>query len=302
MSTLNNLPFLLRTNDVERHILSIDSRFRDAPMTSGASDFYFTLPVQIRNVLRLRLTSVELPSRYWFFSSKKSNVSFGIKRGAGVMKIVTIQDGNYTPSQLATAVEAALTAAGVSGFLVSFNENNSSFTFSTAPPTARFTIDTTIGSINRPFDYGLGFYLGLSYGQHASVAGDANQILVSNKIATVAGDNYLLLLLNDYYCINHSFYGNTIKAFAKILLKNGPNSEEFDDYAGDHIKEIVLPGPQDLSRIHVQLVDTYGIPVDFGGTNFSFSLEIMEIKNLSLYKSIRDSLASRWIGTGGFST
>jgi len=299
MPSLSNLPVTLRSNDLERHIVSIDSRFRDAPFTTSASNFHFTLPIPVRNVLRLRLTSVELPSRYWFFSSKKSNVSFAITMGAGTTKIVSIPDGNYTPAQLATAVGSALTVAGVSGVTVSFNENNSSFTFSSV---SQFTLDTTVASINRPFDYGLGFYLGFSYGQHASVAGGGNQILVSNKIATVAGDNYLLLLLNDYYCIQHSFYGNTVKAFAKILLKNGPKSEDFDDYAGDHIKEIVLPGPQDIARIHVQILDAYGVPVDFGGTNFSFSLEIMEIKNLSLRNALRDSLASRWIGTGNFST
>jgi hypothetical protein len=92
--------------------------------------------------------------------------------------------------------------------------------------------------------------------------------------------------------------GNTIKAFAKIVVKDQKNYMSFGDSAGDHIKEIVFPGVQDLKRFRIQLLNAYGQLIDMTNTNFSMSLELLEIKNMNLHAAIRDSLSLRWIGAG----
>jgi hypothetical protein len=68
----------------------------------------------------------------------------------------------------------------------------------------------------------------------------------------------------------------------------------YDDYASQHAKEVVFPTPQDLSRLHVQLLDAYGCPIDFGSSHISFSIEVLEIMNLSLYNTVRDAFAVGW--------
>jgi hypothetical protein len=70
----------------------------------------------------------------------------------------------------------------------------------------------------------------------------------------------------------------------------------FDDYASQHAKEVVFPAPQDLSRLKIQIVDAYGQLIDMSGMNMSFSIEVLEVRNLNLYNLIRDSLAIRYAG------
>jgi len=298
---LNTVPLLLRSNDVERHIINIDSRFRDNANLTTASNFYFTLPNTIRNVLRIRLTSVELPNNYYFFTEAKSNVSIRIfyKDSAGnpIGVPLVIPDGNYTADDMLTALTTVINdASGLSWLAVTFDCTTGHFVFA---GNQYFGVDTTYGAYPRPFDYGLGYYLGFTYGLYKSTpVTPTTQVVVSDIPANFAGDPYILLGLNDYYCVNHSYYGNTLKAFAKIIIKDMKNYMGFDDYAGDHIKEIVFPGAQDLTRFRIQLFDAYGQLLDLNATNFSMSLELLEIKNLNLHTAIRDSLSLRWIGAG----
>jgi len=300
-ANLNTVPLLLRSNDVERHIINIDSRFRDSATMTTASSFFFTLPTTIRNVLRIRLTSIEIPNNYYFFTAEKSNVSIRLfykdanNNPIGVPLV--IPDGNYTADDMLTALTTAIAdISGLSWLHVAFDCTNGHFIFS---GNQYFGIDTMYDSLQRPFDYGLGYYLGFTYGLHSSSpVSPTSQVVISDIPANFAGDPYILLVLNDYYCVNHSYNGNTLKAFAKIIIKDMKNYMSFDDYAGDHIKEIVFPGAQDLTRFRVQLFDSYGQLLDLNATNFSMSLELLEIKNLKLYASIRDSLALRWVGAG----
>jgi hypothetical protein len=309
---LNTVPLLLRSNDVERHIINIDSRFRDNANLTTASNFYFTLPNTIRNVLRIRLTSIEIPNNCYFFTEAKSNVTIRIfyKDAAGNPFAVplVIPDGNYNAQDIINALTAAKTQIpGLAWLNIQFDAINGHFIFYGNPPGGqKFGVDTTYETLQLPFDYGLGYYLGFEQRLHMSVAltvgsaaiASGTQVVESDFPANFAGDSYILLALNDYNCVNHSFYGNTIKAFAKIIVKDQKNYMSFDDYAGDHIKEIVFPGAQDLKRFRIQLLNAYGRLIDMTNTNFSMSLELLEIKNMNLHAAIRDSLSLRWFGAG----
>jgi hypothetical protein len=58
--------------------------------------------------------------------------------------------------------------------------------------------------------------------------------------------------------------------------------------------EIVFPSPIDLKILQVKLIDPYGEIVDLNCMNFSFSLEITEVLNTSLYDFYRNYI---WLGT-----
>jgi hypothetical protein len=120
---------------------------------------------------------------------------------------------------------------------------------------------------------------------------------VSDCPANFAGDSYLFLRVNDYSCVRHNYNGNTLNSLAKIVVKQSKNDMTFDDYAGHHIKEVVMTGPEDLRRLHIQIVDAYGEVVDMPCTNFSFSLEILEIMNVNLFNAFRESLSMPYLLT-----
>lgn len=298
------VPLKLRANDIVRHIINVDSRFRDMPTTSTASDFYVSLLSPVKNVLRIRITSIEFPNNYYIFTAARRNVSFEVlyDKAAPKRVAVVVPEGNYTACEMVDAINGALKAAGTSWLTVAFDEITGRFTFSGSQ---YFAINTAYESFDRPFDYGLGYNLGFGRGTHVSVKtvlSPPTYTVVSDTCANFAGDNYVFLRVNDFNCVRQTVKitdaegrvvetNNDFNALAKVVLREPKNYMAFDDYASQHAKEVVFPAPTDLSRLHVEVLDAYGAPLDLCSSQVSFSIEVLEVRNLSLYNVIRDSLA-----------
>jgi hypothetical protein len=305
------LPFKLRATDVVKHIVNVDSRFRDQPWASEAADFYFSLLSPVRNVLRVRITSVEFPNNYKFFTEGRRNVSLrllwldGGLTGTTLSTDVVIEDGNYTAGDMMDALDAAIAASPFPyPTTVSFSEITGKFTFDVSGATSKFGIDPVGGGWEeREFDYGLAYYLGFTRKRtHKAVDLSGSWQLVSDKCANFAGDNYLFLRVNDYACVRQTVQlfedvagtrkrnQSDFTALAKLVLREPKNYMTFDDYASQQAKEVVFPSPVDLSRLRIQVLDVYGEVVDMCSMQFSFSLEVLEVRNPAIYNAVRDQL------------
>ena len=288
-----DLPFELRANDVVRHIINIDSRFRELP-ASTTSDFYYRLFAPVKNILRIRVTSVEFPNNYLMFTEARENISLRIIYDLSAVKTygVVIPDGNYSAYEMQVAIQNALTDLSGLTLTVAFDHISGSFTFT---GNQYFAVDTTWHSLKRPFDYGLGYYLGFSRKCHKAFDVSGSWIVTSNQCASFSGDNYVFLKINEFNCVQQQTADQTFQCLAKVLLREPKNYMAFDDYASQHVKEVVFPQPQDLSRFHIQILDAYGNMMDLCNAQLSFSLEVLEVRNLSLYNAIRDSITLQYV-------
>lgn len=300
IANVRDLPIELRANDVVTHCISIDSRFRQNPGTTSSSDFFIRLLTPIKNVLRVRVTSIELPNNYYTFTAARKNVSFRIYYGPVTPSRpyydIVVPDGNYSVNDMITALNDAFAAAPV-GILTGmqiqpFDVITGHFTIIWNAP---FTLDTTVGSAVRPIEYGLGYNLGFSYGTFDASGSGVAYSLRSNQSAYFASDQYALLKINAFDCVTHQLPDETLTALAKIIIRDPKNYVAYDDYSSGVAKEVVFPAPQDLSRLHVQLFDPYGVVMSFGTSQFSFTLEVLEVRNSSLYNTIRDSLTLQYV-------
>lgn len=302
-ATMKDVPFQLRASDAKRHVLNIDSKFRENPWNTTAGDFWFRLTEPVRNVLRVKVSSIELPNNYRFFTLSRQYTTISILTEANVYDII-IPDGNYLAPEMVAALTAGIALSpDLSGMTVQFADVTGQFTWCAPFP---FSINTTRGSHNRPFSYGLGWFLGFSFGIHAAIEtspGSGQYCVTSDGCADFAGDKYLLLKVNDFDCLTHTIsvastnpmesnliQENAITALAKVILRQSKNYVAFDDYSSQHIKEVVFQNPRDLKRFHIQLLDEFGEPVDLCTAQFSFSLEVIEVLNPSLYDSLRDGI------------
>jgi len=307
---LRDLPFRLNASDIVKHIITIDSRFREVEADSTSSHFHYRLLTPIRNVLRVRITSIELPNNYHIFSNYRRNVTMNITFGSPpTTHTIIIPDGNYLADgmvkQLNTTIQAI--APWMAAY---FNTNTGEFSFyANNNPSTPFTIDTACVGVrqanpicqvvdvtyDRPYDYGLGYNLGFSRGTHTSIP-DASgaQYVVSDQLAYFAGDPYVFLKINNFDCVRQTIGKNDFTALAKIVIREPKDYMTFDDYASNHAKEFTFPAPTDLSRFEIQLLDPYGVNIDMRSSQFSFSLEVLEVRNLSLYNMIRDAFATSW--------
>ncbi len=304
---VTTLPFHVRATDVVRHIVNVDSRFRDTPQLNTQADFYYTLLSPIKNILRVRVSSIEFPNNYYIFTRGRKNTTITIlytnPLAVPTSATITIPDGNYNASDMVAALTAAIASnSDLStwlGLQVTFNGSNGKFTLNGIKT---FTIDTATGGWDRPFDYGLGSQLGFSRGLHVAGALSPPFTVSSDGCANFAGDNYFFLQVNDLECVKQtvSVYDSTwlqsrrqqneFTALAKVVIREPKNYMSFDDYAGHHAKEFVYTAPADLTRLRIRILDAYGEVLDMCTNQFSFSLEILEVRNMAVYDAIRDSL------------
>jgi hypothetical protein len=296
----SDVTFELQATDIKRHILNVDSRFRESG--GSTSDFYFRLLSPVKNVLRVNIVHLEFPNNYYMFSAKRRNVSVRIRYGPSFSStfMATIVDGNYTAYDLQDSLNAIFKGAGGLPWLsASFDLITGKFTFI---GTQAFEIDTALVGVyplstwNREFDYGLGYNLGFTRSVFPCGPPDVsgNRYVTSDQMGFFAGDCYVFLKLNDFDCVLQTTRDSDFTALAKVMIKEPKNYLSFDDGASLHVKEVVFPTPQDLSRLHVQVLDTYGEIMDLGSSQISFSIEVLEIMNLSLYNTLRNAFAVGW--------
>lgn len=297
---LKDIPLSLHANDIVKHIVNIDSRFRVPTEGTDSCYFYFRLPTPIRNVLRIRVTSIEIPNNYYIFSSYRRNVTIYISFGTPlVTAAIVIPDGNYLVDDMVTTLNRLLDSVPALSWLdVSFNPVPNTFTFT---GTQNFCLNTicTPGnaeSYARECDYGLGYNLGFARGLYPAMdMSNGTYTVTSNQNISFTGDPYVFLKVNDFECVRQTTVGGyQFTALAKIIMKQAKDYMNFDDYAGDHAKEYTFTAPYDLSRFKIQLLDPYGNLLPTNSAQVSFSLEVLEIRNPALYNTIRDAFATRW--------
>lgn len=302
---------------IKTHVINVDSRYRDNPRTpitlAGApsTDFLWRLPTTIKNVISVRLSSVELPNTSYDFSREKGNVDFNITLyGPGTPKNFTLPSGNYTDvNDLVDTMNILINGGtpasnapqggfGAGTFLVSFDTVTGKLTIANVGGNL-FSIVFVDTFPTRPYDWGLGYNLGfngsspsgdprgfyglLSTGRKASYTGET--------IVDLIGPNYFILKLDpDWIIVQH--HGLTEKylstGIAKVIVNVPKNALIYDNGSNTVFKEVTFKQPTNITTFPVQVMDPYGEVVDLEGANFSFTLEVIEALNPSLYEHLRN--------------
>lgn len=266
-------------------IVNVDTRFRENPTITGASACTIRLPRTYKNITSLRLSSIELPNTWYDFSANLENTNFTVSGSQ-----CTISDGNYTGTTLAAAMVS--TAAPTISLSVTFDAVTTKCTISAS---GAFTMDFTPVPGNvccitreanlRPFDTGLGSYLGFT-----SNAYSGNSSYTSETLPNLYGNTYVLLSIEKYEAIDHlSFNGTSTPAFAKIVVSATKNSIIFSG-ADTITNKVILAEPENVSVLKIKLTDCYGRVLQTFG-NFSFTLEMQEVVSSKLYSAYKDNLA-----------
>lgn len=289
----------LYPTDAVSEYINIDSRFRVNPGTTSSTDFYVRLPRTYKNIISMRLASIELPNMWYEFSQERGNVSFLVNVG-GDVKTVTIPEGNYLEfADLLGAVQTALTTAFPTVSWIFSNPLNSP-TFQTTlsatllqnntPQVFGMDFSTVIPGQNpsiklRPFDNGLGYFLGFIKGVYGG-----SSSYTAETVPFVVGPNYVFIELDKYEGIESvSFSDSSRSAFAKIIVTGEKGLLIVDNESNRISKTVKFSQPQNISGFRVRLTDAYGIVLKMA-SNFSFTLELVEAVNVNLYNSYRQRI------------
>ena len=271
--------------------LSIDSRFADQ-YNAGTADFTIRLPDTYKNIMRLALSSVEVPLVEYVFSARRRNVTFAVRRSSGPVMTVTIPSGNYGPVALAAAVQAGLEAADPSGgFTCTYDPVGDRFTFDCSGGTFRLCLTDPTQSVTGRRYWGLGYYMGF----RTPVLTGASSY-TGTQPPQLGPSPYYLMQVSCPDAVETTIHAtgsqSWLPALAKIVLRGSVYGMQFDDGANRVRKEITFAGPTNVGQMRVRLVDPYGDVVDMGDVDWSMTFEITAVTNSVTYEDLAGAFGS----------
>jgi hypothetical protein len=295
---------IINVNDQRKHIVNIDSRFRDSTL-EPPTNFIYRFARPYKNVIRVRVATVEIPNGFYTFSRAKKNTMFRLDatdyQGNPHFLTVEIPEGDYTPECLIQSIQEQLNAVKDNYglfFRIRYDPVSRKTTIihdgSAAPPCppgpthCPVTFGLTfmmVGQEERHYDFGLGSHLGFNKPFYVI---ESPYELQSESLVNTNGDNYLLLGIDDHYTVEQKTSETYIQCLAKILVKRSAQGIIFDDGYTVLSNDITFPRPQDLKQVRIRLMDPYGVPLELHNLNMSLSLEITSVMNLQLYESYRN--------------
>ena len=85
--------------------LNLNTCFRSNYYNSNPCDFLYNIPAEVKNVVSMRLASIEIPNAWYLFSTLKKNNTFVVEinnQGVITSYDIIVPDGNYDNTMLET--------------------------------------------------------------------------------------------------------------------------------------------------------------------------------------------------------
>lgn len=214
--------------------LHINSLFRDDYYNDQSSDFTYTLPINVENVLSARLTSVNLPNTWYLFESEKGNNVFYVElfqiakdtrerdvyadgENAGLPKNnrfiheIIIPDGNYTAQSLTTFLNRTYFKNVATGVAIKndYQKRMSQIEFKINAASLKTSFELTqddastsqwrmnlvfVNEHTKSLIQTAGWILGFRSAKYLNI----DNSILSEGLFDAAGDRYLYLCLNDF--------------------------------------------------------------------------------------------------------
>jgi len=295
-SNLNNLKrkTILQT-------IVLNTLFREDYFNTTSTDFTIVLPYYFKNVLSLRLSSLQLPNVIYCISRSNGNNTLYIKEDStGINGTITIPDGNYTSiTEFATILQTEINSQlGISPerFIVTYDINSFKITISNSFSTFTMIFNDPAKSVNnncKIYEPTNGqrsqncveleeIYkkLGWIIGYRSDAYYNENSY-TSEGVYNGAYPNYIYFVLNDYNSsqsqnvfgmYSKSIIGDNILGMIPIVSNsfyvNFTNGNDFIERKREYF------GPVRIQRLKIELLNQYGDKINLNNMDYSFSLEL----------------------------
>jgi hypothetical protein len=264
-------------------LINFDTKFRDEYNYLQTSNYNMTLPERITDVKSIEVTNVEVPISFYNISMNLGNSYFKVMTTSNAsQQVITIPDGQYTGSTLATAINSLLSRSSYTNLQYTFDVSGSIFKTTNSSVKIEFDIDSTGNSDKFNFKSKLGWLLG--YRSTIYTITTANT--VSEGIVDLNGPRYLYLAIDEFNSKGNqnSFITPTSssminkKIIARLAMNNimwpYGNVAALTHYNGLTTDIRSYTGVVDLLKLNVQLLNENGIPMQLNGLDFSFLLKV----------------------------
>ena len=279
--------------------VNLNSCFRNNYFQSNPCDFLYILPSEIKNVVAMRLVSIEIPNAWYLFSTLKKNNVFEIVVSSVFYKIV-IPDGNYDCVALQEYLNTTY-----------FYESDTNTDLDSPLQSIKFSIDKhSLKSKFEILDNNSNSVSKMSISIHFSQENSMNTFgwilgfrlknyvdiydsLISEGLFDSGGDRYIYLSINDFQynsntsnmvCFDKSILNENI--LAKIPMRDGKLSLIVNDNNHALVKLRRYNGPITLSRLQIKIFDQFGNIIDLNHMDYSLTLELQILYENFNFKNV----------------
>jgi hypothetical protein len=256
--------------------LCMNTLFRD---NQGSKDgnIMFVLPYPLKNVISLKLVSLEFPDTVYMFSERKKTNRLWIKEDVTQKEaLVIVPEGNYDsvslPMVLQEAINDALDADG--RFSVSIDDIRGKITICNSD--YNFHMEFINGNTNPVLSKNMGWYMGFRCREYTG-----SQSYTGEGIFSPIPLPYIYFILNDYNIASSTtimgiFSENYVEKniLAKIPMPVESFQVLFDNNSDLITKKREYFGTVDISKFAIKILDQYGEGIDTNAMDFSFTLEL----------------------------
>lgn len=268
--------------------VNLNSCFRHNYYQTNPCDFLYIFPSEIKNVLSLRIVSIELPNAWYLFSHVQKNNMFQIEmkvNGECNLYTIVVPDGNYDCDTLQSFLnttyfhETPLEDSYLKYIRFSIDSYNLKSRFEIIEndfEQISFSLKFVEG-INQNIMNTLGWILGFRL---------ANYVTITDKIQSEGlfdggGDRYIYVSVNDYQYNNNTlntvYFDKSILSeniIAKIPMTNGKLSLIVSDDNNPLAKIRRYTGPVNISRFYIKILDKFGNVIDLNNMDYSITFEL----------------------------
>ena len=279
--------------------VNVDTQFRDSYYSTKSSDFHVNLPESFKKVVKMRLSSLQIPLSIYAISQELGNYYFDVSSNNEQhivdVRAPTKRDANYDITAIEANINTELIGRDIS-FQIDPYTGKSEF-FSNNLFNIYFNYDSNVTDssssreydLNTPLSFKLGWLLGFRAGSYTS--NNLGQIdnlhrVVSDGICSITGPKYIYICVNDF---TNAGNNNFIAAFSSSTLsphiiarinyqslvnKSGVYnySDDDDDINNIYNRTREYFGPVDIQKLHFQILDEYGRVINLNNMDWSCTL------------------------------
>jgi len=290
-------------NPIEKRLItktiSIDTLFRSNYTGTNASDYTYTFPETINNVVSMQIKSIEIPYTWYTISADKKNNQFLVILDDGTKIVITIPDGNYTnvpadssfisniPPDIITLINQQLLNSGITCV---YDANGNRIIFTSGDNPINFTIDFTQEKKMLTCTSSEGLSLGWILGFKQDIY-TGKMFYPGESTYKTSFNNYFFIDVDDFHN-NHltdavisvvrttklgspSYLGNNI--MARIPVTGAYNSIIVNSLVDCILNKREYFGPVKLEKMNIRLLDRFGKVIDLNNNDYSIVFEVIQL-------------------------
>lgn len=279
--------------------LNLNSCFRTNYFQSSSCNFTYTIPTEIKNVIALRIASIEIPNAWYLISEDKHNNQVDIilhhKHDKHTTHQIIIPSGNYDSNSLMLYLNTTYFYESESPLnCIKFDINTrslkSSFELLQADTETVISFSLKFSlNISQNIMMTFGWILGFRLGNYE----DIETIVLSEGLFDAGGDRYIYIAVNDYQKNTNTsnitgFDGCVLNddVLSKIPMTNGKLSLIVNDSNCILSKVRKYNGPITLSKLHIKVLDQFGNVIDLNHMDYSISFELQTLYENFNFKNV----------------